>query len=131
MLEKAFWVVTDNCSWQNLMIEKQPQCTVFVSGNGKSLHLLVSGLFIFEIGGKVFFHEVGVVKHLQVDLFLRGDAMIPHVAYLQIANKGRNTISYVNASCSICHANEKPLQQVRAFQVNAQFGRRSPTFLHV
>ena len=88
------------------MIEKQPQCTVFVAGNGRSLHLLVSGLFIFEIGGKVIFHEVGVVKHLQLNLFIRGDAMFPHDTYLQIANKGRNTISFVNAPCSICHANE-------------------------
>ena len=56
--------------------------------------------------------------------------MRPHAANLQFASKGRNSISFGDAPCSVCRANENLLHETHSFQMISQFGRRSPTFLH-
>ena len=56
--------------------------------------------------------------------------MRPHPANFQFPSKGTNSISFGDAPCSVCRANEKLLQERHSFQIVSQFGRRSHTFLH-
>ena len=56
--------------------------------------------------------------------------MRPHAANLQFASKARNSISFGDAPCSVCRANENLLHETHSFKMISQFGCRSPTFLH-
>ena len=56
--------------------------------------------------------------------------MRPHAANLQFVQKGRDTISFCNASCSVCHENYRVLSEMNSFPVISTFGRRTPTLLH-
>ena len=56
--------------------------------------------------------------------------MRPHAANLQFVPKGRNTISFHNSSCSVCHENYRAQTEINSFQVISTFGRRTPTLLH-
>ena len=84
---------------------KPPGSTVLVAGKGESVDPLGWGIFKFEIGNKDFYHEVGVVKELPVDLIIGADLMIPHSAKLRYSNMGSNTLSFERVPCSTCYIN--------------------------
>ena len=95
-----------------------------------ALHLCGWRIFKFEIAGKIFYHEIGIVKDLPVDFLIGGEVMRPHAANLQFLEKGKNTISFYNAFCSVCHENFRVLRESNSFHVLSPFGRRTPTLLN-
>ena len=70
------------------------------------------------------------MRELSVDFLKGGEIRRRQAATLQFANKGTNSISFGDAPCSVCRANDRLLQETHSFQMNSQFGRRSPTFLY-
>ena len=101
-----------------------------VAGNWIVLHICGWGIFKCEIAGKTFYQKIVLVKLPPVDFLIEGEVRRPHAAYLKFIQKGRNTISFCNASCSLCYENHRVLSDNNSFLEMANFGQRMPPLLH-
>ena len=131
--DKSLWGLADTGSFRNLMSKKfydslpvkvrlkSPGYVAILAANGKAVEPLGWGIFEFEIAGKIFCHEVGVVQELPVDFLIGTDLMIPHSAKLRYSSVGSNSLSFEPVHCSVCYANLLLLNEEKFLQLFSHF----------